>query len=69
MIGQILAILKGFAVALGWAKQAADQKTGAEIVTGQQAKEALAEAQRIRDARDSDAELDRVRKHSFRDSE
>lgn len=67
MISAIAGFFKSLALALGWMKQNQDQKTGAEIATGQLAKETLAEAQSIADARNDPAVLDRVRDKSFRD--
>lgn len=67
MVGSLLAILKGFAVALGWAKQASDEHTGAELEKGKANAELLESLQRGIDAGSNAGQSRRVREQSFRD--
>jgi len=67
MIGQILTLLKGLAVAIGWVKQASDEHTGAELEKGNAATEVLSTVQRSADAVSDPGNLSRVQQQSFRD--
>lgn len=59
--------LKALAITLGWAKQAADETTGEKLAAGEVAKETVDEVQAVNDARADPANLERVRRQSFRD--